>query len=150
MSTDAATLLRELHSSWAQASENDANGDSLLRACSMTFLVLAGLDEDPQALGSTLAELIHDHPNRTIVLELAPGSGVLDGQVIVQCWMPFGRRQQICCERIELRCSSDRLLDAQAIVLGLLVPDLPVNLWLRERAWLDAPGIGWQLTLGPR
>lgn len=139
MSVDAGRLLRDLREAWTQVGETDAHGHGVLRACSMTLLVLSSRDDDPQRLGETLAGLMRSHPSRTIVLRRCEGAGRLEGRALVQCWMPFGRRQQICCEQIELHCTPDQMQGAMSAVLGLLVPDLPVNVWMRERAWCGAP-----------
>ncbi|MBV8817314.1 MAG: glucose-6-phosphate dehydrogenase assembly protein OpcA, partial [Acidobacteriaceae bacterium] len=62
-----------------------------------------------------------------------------DARVLAQCWMPFGKRQQICCEQIEITASQSRLEDLPNFVLGLMAPDLPVVLWCRtERLVSDS------------
>jgi glucose-6-phosphate dehydrogenase assembly protein OpcA len=53
-------------------------------------------------------------------------------RVFAQCWMPFGHRQQICCEQIEINASDASLPDLPPVVLPLAVPDLPVILWCRS------------------
>jgi glucose-6-phosphate dehydrogenase assembly protein OpcA len=131
MSADAGQLLKELDAAWAALGHQESG---VLRACSMTFIVLAGAKDDAQELGGVLADLMHEHPSRTIVLRLGDA---FDARVTVQCWMPFGQRQQICCEQIEIVCTPQTMDEAAALLLGLTVPDLPVNLWLRGGEWLD-------------
>jgi glucose-6-phosphate dehydrogenase assembly protein OpcA len=46
--------------------------------------------------------------------------------------MPFGQRQQICCERIEITASRDTLADLPPLLLALAAPDLPVVVWCRS------------------
>src|SRR5260370_36646595 len=46
--------------------------------------------------------------------------------------MPFGRRQQICCEEVEITAPEGLLADVPKLLLGLTVPDLPVVLWVRS------------------
>jgi glucose-6-phosphate dehydrogenase assembly protein OpcA len=61
--------------------------------------------------------------------------------------MPFGQRRQICCEQIEISASHSSLADVPAVVLPLVVADLPVILWSRPAhllaspAWRDLSGI---------
>jgi hypothetical protein len=50
----------------------------------------------------------------------------------VQCWMPFGRRQQICAEQIEIEAPAGRMAEVMPVVYGVGVPDLPVLLWLKR------------------
>jgi glucose-6-phosphate dehydrogenase assembly protein OpcA len=40
--------------------------------------------------------------------------------------MPFGRRQQICCEQVEITATRESLRDVPAVLRGITVPDLPV------------------------
>jgi hypothetical protein len=124
-------ILRELSELWvAQAKEGDAG---VLRACSMTLVVLAEEGDDPSALGETLAALMPEHPARAVLIRLrGAGERELTERVYQQCWKPFGQRQQICCEQIELTASDAALADLPSVVLPLAVPDLPVILWCRS------------------
>ena len=124
-------ILRELSELWvAQAKEGDAG---VLRACSMTLVVLAEESDDPSALGETVAALMPEHPARAVLIRLrGAGERELTERVYQQCWKPFGQRQQICCEQIELTASDAALADLPSVVLPLAVPDLPVILWCRS------------------
>jgi glucose-6-phosphate dehydrogenase assembly protein OpcA len=133
MSTTVAPdkILRELSELWvAQAKEGEAG---VLRACSMTLVVLAEESDDPSALGETVAALMPEHPARAVLIRLrGAGERELTERVYQQCWKPFGQRQQICCEQIELTASDAALADLPSVVLPLAVPDLPVILWCRS------------------
>jgi 6-phosphogluconolactonase len=124
-------ILKELEALWVSLSKADSEKkNAVLRACSMTLLVVLEQQEDSQAVGEALAELIHESPSRAIVLRIDPNEGEqLEARVLAQCWMPFGRRQQICCEQIEISASISRLEEIPHIVTGLTVADLPVVLW---------------------
>jgi len=63
----------------------------------------------------------------------------LEARVFAQCWMPFGQRRQICCEQIEISASNGSLADVPAVVLPLVVADLPVILWSRPLRLLATP-----------
>ena len=129
---DVAKLRNELAESWRVLGKEDGGGSGVLRACSMTFLVMAVDSDDPQDLGATVAELNHEHPSRTIALRLhEKQSGIMDGRVEVTCWMPAGKRQQICCEQIVLEAAPDTVDQLERVILGLTVPDLPVVTWCR-------------------
>lgn len=128
---DAGRLLAELNENWRLLGKESSGG--LLRACSMTLLVVAGPDEDPRQLGETLASIMNEHPNRTIVLRIAPGQAV-EARTSIQCWMPFGRRRQVCCEQIEISASRDALHEVPPILLGLMVADLPMAVWCSDAA----------------
>jgi glucose-6-phosphate dehydrogenase assembly protein OpcA len=105
----------------------------------MTLVVAAESDEDAANVSGTLAELMHAHPSRAVVLRPSAEPGAMEARVFAQCWMPFGKRQQICCEQIEITASKDRLSEVPGAILGIMVPDLPVVLWARGKEWLSAP-----------
>ena len=92
--SDAA--LKELAALWAdlaQPNQGEATASGVLRACAMTLIVAAEDETDAQAASEVLAELMHEHPSRAIVLKPRDEGG-LEARVFAQCWMPFGRRQQ--------------------------------------------------------
>jgi glucose-6-phosphate dehydrogenase assembly protein OpcA len=80
-----------------------------------------------------LARLMPEHPSRAIVIRFRPGEQrELSARVFAQCWMPFGQRQQICCEQIEITASDASVPDLAPVVLPLVAADLPVILWCRS------------------
>ena len=138
-------ILRELSDLWvSQGKEgNTESGAGVLRACSMTLVVVSEATDDAASLGETLAALMPEHPARTILLRLSgAGPAVLEDRVYAQCWMPFGQRRQICCEQVEITASDAALLDVPPVVLPLAVPDLPLILWCRSSRILDRPEFG--------
>ncbi len=133
-------ILRELDELWVSLAkqEDGESSNGVLRACSMTLIVATEGNEDEAAVGETLATLMRDHPSRAIVLRLMPGDApALKAQVLAQCWMPFGSRQQICCEQIEIVMSQSSLADVPPVLWSLVAPDLPVALWCRSSRLLS-------------
>jgi len=133
-------ILREMSDLWVSLGKQGESDAGVLRACSMTLLVAAEQSDDPQAIGETLAALMPEHPSRAMVIRFAAGDQrSLAARVFAQCWMPFGHRQQICCEQIEITASDASLPDLAAVVLPLKVPDLPVILWCRSARLFHLP-----------
>jgi hypothetical protein len=132
MPVEAPALLHELSETWR--SFGHEQGSELLRACAMTLIVAAAESDDPQELGVILSSLMRLHPSRTIVLRACPVRDQIEARTSVQCWMPFGRSQQICGEWIEISAGATRLVEVVPLLLGLTVPDLPVVLWVRHTA----------------
>lgn len=133
-------ILKDLAKLWVDLGKEDSQKGSagVLRACAMTLIAAVEEEADAAAVEQTLAELMHEHPSRAIVLRVCPDQEpALDARVFAQCWMPFGRRQQICCEQIEITASPSRVDDLPKLVLGLTVPDLPVVLWCRSERLLS-------------
>jgi glucose-6-phosphate dehydrogenase assembly protein OpcA len=128
-------ILKELAQLWIDSGKQGQaeTGMGVLRACTMTLLVMADSSEDTQNLGETIAALMPEHPARAIVVRLSgAGERALAERVYSQCWMPFGQRRQICCEQVEITVSDAALQDLQSVVLPLAVADLPLILWCRS------------------
>lgn len=134
-------ILKDLAKLWIDLGKDDHQKGSagVLRASSMTLIAAVEEEGDAQAVSETIAEVMHQHPSRVIVMRVEGGAAdSLDARVFAQCWMPFGRHQQICCEEIEITASQSRVEDLPKLVLGIMVPDLPVVLWCRsERLFRD-------------
>src|ERR1700681_4932825 len=135
-------ILKDLAKLWVDLGKEDSEKGSagVLRACAMTLIAAVEQESEAAAVEETLAELMHQHPSRAIVLRVCPEQeSALDARVFAQCWMPFGRRQQICCEQIEITAPPSRVDDLPNLVLALTVPDLPVVLWCRSERLLNDP-----------
>ncbi len=136
MSATTATIapdriLKELAALWTQEGKQGDAG--VLRACSMTLVVIAEAADDEAAVAETVAALMPEHPARAILIRLqGAGERSLTERVYQQCWKPFGQRQQICCEQIELTASDAALADLPSVILPLAIADLPVMLWCRS------------------
>ena len=132
--------LAELWKSLASPEHGASTASGVLRACSMTLLVAAADVNDAEEVGRTVGELMHEHPSRAIILKPADHGAELSSRVYAQCWMPFGGRQQICCEQIEITTPEGRLDEVARVILGLIAPDLPAVLWVRGAHWFDRRG----------
>jgi glucose-6-phosphate dehydrogenase assembly protein OpcA len=133
-------ILHEMADLWVSLGKQSEGDAGVLRACSMTLVVEAEESDDAQAIGETLAALMPEHPSRAIVIRFrADDRRTLAARVFAQCWMPFGHRQQICCEQIEITATDASIPDLAAVVLPLTAPDLPVVLWCRSPRLFHLP-----------
>jgi glucose-6-phosphate dehydrogenase assembly protein OpcA len=123
-------ILKDLRNLWGELGRSSENSGGVLRACGMTLIVAAESTADTDELRHTLGVLMHDHPSRAIVLRLKEEAG-LDANVFSQCWMPFGKHQQICAEGIEISAGTGELSHVAQLLLPLIVSDLPAVLWCR-------------------
>jgi len=132
LSPDA--IVQKLAKMWTGVAKQGQpeTGMGVLRACSMTLVIVARESESAAELSNTIKALMPEHPARTIVICLHRGPVELDANVTTQCWLPFGQRRQICCEQIEITASEDALGDAASVVSPITAPDLPVVLWCRN------------------
>jgi glucose-6-phosphate dehydrogenase assembly protein OpcA len=131
----AEKILHDLANLWVSQGRQaqTEEGAGVLRACTMTLVVLAEEGDDVSSLGETIAALMPQHPARAIVIRLnGAAGGVLEQRVYAQCWKPFGQRRQICCEQIEIMAPDRALAGLPWVVLPLAVPDLPLIVWCRS------------------
>lgn len=143
-------ILKELANLWVDLAKEDSakSTNGVIRACSMTLLIASATEEDAEEAAETSAELLREHPGRAISLRFqTTGKDVLESRVFARCWMPYGQRQQLCSEQIEISASLDRLADVYAAVLGITVPDLPVVLWTKTASLLFRPEFAEMLRL---
>ena len=102
---DPERILKELASSVDETSASRIR-TGVLRACAMTLIVVADEAED-----SNMHRRDDRAPDRRSIRAARSSSEsrqcasrVLEARVFAQCWMPFGERQQICCEQVEIIC----------------------------------------------
>lgn len=142
-------LLRDLSDIWMAIAKPDSEeGSGVLRACSMTLIVVVDAEDDPQELSGLIALLMRDHPSRAIVVRIEDSDDRLEGRVFAQCWKPAGHSQQICCEQVELVASLNRLGDLPSIIEPVAAPDLPRIVWFRSARISEATDISGLLSLG--
>jgi glucose-6-phosphate dehydrogenase assembly protein OpcA len=102
----------------------------------MTLIIVTTADSD---VGGLLADLMREHPARAIVVRASNADQPLTGSAHAECWLPFGRKEQICCERIEIAGGPSTMEEAALLVRALLAPDLPVVLYCRDASMLNEP-----------
>jgi glucose-6-phosphate dehydrogenase assembly protein OpcA len=142
-------ILKDLRTLWVDLGKQEPTG--VLRACAMTLVVVVEEEHDAQAVGETIASLMHEHPSRAIVMRIRKGEQpCLSARVFAQCWMPFGSRQQICCEQVEMVSSLASFSDASSVLQGLVVPDLPVVVYCPSEALWPLPEFTGLLPLATK
>ena len=136
-------ILHDLAELWVSlGKQNGDESTGVLRACAMTLVAVTDAQEDAAEVGETLALLMREHPSRAVVVRVRDVEAPeLEARVFAQCWMPFGQRRQICCEQIEISTSNSSLIDVPAVVLPLVVADLPVILWFRPPRLVGSPAL---------
>lgn len=134
-------ILKALGQVWTSLAkeEQQQQKPTVLRACAMTLIVATDdADGDQGTALQTLIGLMHEHPSRSIVLRVSEAiERGLEARVLAQCWKPFGKAQQICCEQIEISAHPDSWAQVGPTVNGILAADLPVVLWCRQTAALN-------------
>jgi len=134
-------ILKGLGKLWTSLGqeEKQQGKPTVLRACAMTLIVATDDPDGGFAASQTISELMREHPSRGIVLAVSEqAEHGLEARVLAQCWKPFGKAQQICCEQIEITARPDSWPNVGPTLVGLIAADLPVIFWCRHSAALNA------------
>jgi glucose-6-phosphate dehydrogenase assembly protein OpcA len=133
-------ILKGLGKLWTSLGqeEKQQGKPTVLRACAMTLIVATDEADSGFTASQTISELMHAHPARGIVLAVSPeAEKSLQARVLAQCWKPFGKAQQICCEQIEITARPQSWPHVGPTLVGLTVADLPVIFWCRHKGALS-------------
>jgi len=133
------SILKGLGKLWTSLGqeEKQQGKPTVLRACAMTLIVATDEPDSGFAASQTISELMHSHPARGIVLAVSSEAEKgLEARVLAQCWKPFGKAQQICCEQIEITARPQSWPNVGPTLVGLTVADLPVIFWCRHKGAL--------------
>ena len=133
-------ILKGLGKLWTSLGQEEKQHGkpTVLRACAMTLIVATDEPDGGFSASQTIAELMREHPSRGIILTVSEqAEHELEARVLAQCWKPFGKAQQICCEQIEITARPDSWPNVGPTLVGLIAADLPVIFWCRHKAALD-------------
>jgi glucose-6-phosphate dehydrogenase assembly protein OpcA len=97
---------------------------------SVLTLVAACIDMESADLASQTVGLIAEsHPARAIIIVAErDGEAAIEADISLQC--ADGGRGEICAEQVRLHVRGQPALHLNSVVTPLLVPDVPVFLWL--------------------
>ena len=134
-------ILKGLGKLWTSLGQEESHQGkpTVMRACAMTLIVATDEADCGYYASQTISELMREHPSRGIVLAIDKSAeNSLEARVLAQCWKPFGKAQQICCEQIEILSSPDHWPNVGPTLVGLTVADLPVIFWCRHKGALKS------------
>ncbi len=133
-------ILKGLGKLWTSLGEEEKQHGkpTVLRACAMTLIVATDESDAGFFASQTISELMHEHPSRGVVLAVSDtAEHGLEARVLAQCWKPFGKAQQICCEQIEIKARPESWPNVGPTLIGLTAADLPVIFWCRHQGALN-------------
>jgi glucose-6-phosphate dehydrogenase assembly protein OpcA len=133
-------ILKGLGKLWTSFGEEEKQQGkpTVLRACAMTLIAATDDPDGGFAASQMISELMREHPSRGIVLAVSDkAERGLEARVLAQCWKPFGKAQQICCEQIEITARPENWPNVGPTLAGLTAADLPVIFWCGHKAALS-------------
>ena len=107
----------------------DEGADGTVIRTSVVNIVAACTEESLAAeAGDDLLRIGTRHPTRAIVILAHPeGDQLLEAEVSLHC---AADNRQVCTELVRLKVSGDPAYHLTSIVTPLLIPDMPVFLWI--------------------
>ncbi|HEX5474257.1 MAG TPA: glucose-6-phosphate dehydrogenase assembly protein OpcA [Vicinamibacterales bacterium] len=138
MPVDPPAIEAEFLAIWRDASGSGYDQSSI-RLRVLNFVAVGYRQEDAQRFDGTMQVLPARHPCRGILALGAGEAERLEASISARCWrLPTGARH-MCSEEVRLTGRRDRAQELASALLGLLVPELPVTVWLMDEPDVD----GW-------
>ena len=126
LAVDVKSLANELRRLWQ---ENAREGSAITRACTRNLVALCADEDEAARAVETIGTLAGEHPSRAFVIVADPDPARLEAFLTAHCSLRAGGRH-VCCEQLTLHVGRDTRRRAAGAILPLLVPDLPVFVWI--------------------
>jgi glucose-6-phosphate dehydrogenase assembly protein OpcA len=134
---DITSIEHELRRLWQDnAPDPGRGGQALTRTLTLNLVVVT---HDPAAVNpitETIQQLTASHPSRAVVLVYRReiDDSLLESSVQANCLLTAPGAPQVCGEQITITAHGDATNRATSLLLPLLVPDLPLVLWMHDSA----------------
>lgn len=127
---DIAAIERELRQLWKENAAG-AGGQAVTRALTLNLVARAVDSDAAEQLSALVQQLTASHPNRTVLAIVRPGDELqLEAYVQANCLLTQPGLPQVCGEQITIDARGAAAGLVASLILPLLVPDLPVALWM--------------------
>ena len=143
---DVKSLAHELRRLWQ---ENAQEGSAITRACTRNLVALCAGEDEAARASETIGALAGEHPARAFVVQASPDPARLEGFLAAHCALRTGGRH-VCCEQLTLHVGEDMRRRAAGAIVPLLVPDLPVFVWVVGAPRWDDPLLARLLDVADR
>ncbi|GAB4439659.1 MAG: glucose-6-phosphate dehydrogenase assembly protein OpcA [Chloroflexi bacterium OHK40] len=139
---DIGAIERELRALWKDsAADPAASGNAVTRALTLNLVARATDSAMAEQVSAVAQSLTASHPNRTVLAVMRPDEPEprLEAFVQANCLLTAPGVPQLCGEQVTIEAHGAATGQVASLVLPLLVPDLPVVLWLPGPAPFDDP-----------
>jgi glucose-6-phosphate dehydrogenase assembly protein OpcA len=141
-SVDITSIEHELRRLWQDNTPDpSSSSQALTRALTLNLVVVT---HDPAAINpltETIQQLTASHPTRAVLLVYCPEltEPRLESTVQANCLLTAPGAPQVCGEQITITAHGSATRQADSLILPLLVPDLPLVLWMDGTAPFAEP-----------
>ena len=140
MAVDPAAIEREFAAIWRETS-GGAYDASSIRLRVLNFVAFAQAASALERFDAVMQALPERHPCRGILALADAGRDRLDASVSAMCWRSVSGVRHVCAEEVRLLGGAQQQPELASAVLALLVPELPVAIWL-----MDEPDLGGRMS----
>ena len=133
MTVEPRAIESEFTRIWRETAGGDNDGSSI-RLRTLNFVALANDGAAEGKFSDAMQLLVERHPCRGILAVTSPEYSGLQASISARCWRTPGGSRHVCSEEVLLTGGVGQEQAVESAVLALLVPELPVAVWLIENA----------------
>jgi len=127
--------LAHMHAAMLRSGGEEAR---MVRLSVLTMVAVCSDEAGARRAEEVLTHLARAHPARAIIIVNDPtAEGAIEADVSLHCVSDHGGAQ-VCVEQVRLRICGERSNHLASVVTPLLVPDVPVYVWLVGAPTLEA------------
>lgn len=143
MAVEPNAIARGLADLWKRADQQlqDTGQHALIRSCTLNFAAVLPRAELIQQAADAAAALTLRHPSRIFLVSAEPQATAsqLEASVSGLCHLAAPGSHHICCEQVTVMARGDAVRGLAPLILGLLIPDVPLVTWWHGGLSLDLP-----------
>ncbi|HEY7802278.1 MAG TPA: glucose-6-phosphate dehydrogenase assembly protein OpcA [Dehalococcoidia bacterium] len=139
MAVDPARIEEEFSKIWSETAGGSEASSIRLRV--LNFVAFAHDAGDIERFDRVMRLLPQRHPCRAMLALATPEQRTLEAAISARCWRTASGGRHVCAEEVRLTGGAAQQQELASAVLGLLVPELPVVIWL-----MDSPELGGRMS----
>ncbi len=141
ITTSPAAIEEELTRIWSETAASGA-GDSTVRLRTLNFVAVGPEKWTVERFERVMATMPQRHPCRGVLAVTSPDRHGLEASISAHCWRTSAGGRHVCSEEVILRGGLEDEHALASTVLALLVPELPLMVWLVGPIDLEAHVVG--------
>ena len=140
MRVDPEAIEREFAAIWRETA-GGVYDESSIRLRVLNFIAFGQDAAAAERFDRLMDVLPERHPCRGVLALADPARERLEASVSARCWRAATGGRHVCAEEVRLLGGAQQQAELASAVLALIVPELPVAIWL-----MGAPDLGGRMT----